>query len=325
MDDVTQQQIGVFEEISPMMLFPGTQGRFSLYLKQQGEYVLYAKEGEQLTFKHRKTLRENGVNEVYIKSSQKGRYFEYLEKHLGTLLQDEQVSRHERAAVLYSASVGIIKNTFEECLPPALQEEQFNRVLSLVRDSVKFLSLDNALKTMAAFISHDYMTYSHCVQVMVYTTAVLASYGMEGEPLVQSGLGAILHDLGKTRVPKRILNKPSRLNADEREVINTHPLQGVSLCTHLPLTGDAMNCILFHHERLDGKGYPGGLKGDALPLNVRAVAIADVYDAMTSDRPYAKGMKPYEALCRIRDELGRGLDMDVFKRFISILSGAEII
>ncbi len=325
MEQAPQNTDQTFIQVSPLMLFPGTRGKFSIFLKQENEYVLYTRENERFTFRHRRTLMENGVSEVYIPAQERERYERYIEENLGNVLRDPDVDIHERASVLYTASVDVIREVFDQRLPETLERKQFRRIATVVREAVTFLSLENALKTMSSFIDHDYKTYTHCVQVFVFTTATLALYTQERDELVQSGLGAMLHDLGKARIPKSILQKPGRLSAAEREIVNMHPLHGVSMCTQLPLSSETINCILFHHERLNGSGYPTGLSGDSLPLNVRVISICDVYDALTSNRPYSQAATPYQALRVMRDDMAGCFDLDIFKRFIALLSGANIV
>jgi HD-GYP domain-containing protein (c-di-GMP phosphodiesterase class II) len=91
------------------------------------------------------------------------------------------------------------------------------------------------------------------------------------------------------------------------------------------MTQNTINCILFHHEKLDGSGYPAGLRRESIPLPVRIISVSDIYDALTTARPYAEAMPPYEALTLIRHEMRDGVDMDIFKRFVAVLSGADMI
>lgn len=323
----TAKTQGGFFPISPLMIFPETMGRFSVYLKQDGKHVLYSGPDEAFTREHRQNLHDNGIAEVYVLSGERERFDAYVEENLGRILADDAIQVRERAKVFYAASVSIVEQVFKKRLPQSLDVRHFNRVAALVRASVRFLSLADSLKTLAAFVSHDYQTYSHSVQVFVYTLSVLGTFEhLDKEAVFQCGLGAILHDLGKARVPKAILRKRGPLSSDERRIINTHPVQGVAMCAGLRDVGtEAFNCILFHHERMDGGGYPAGLAGDAVPLPVRVLGMADVYDALTSNRPYAPAASPYHALKIMRDEMRGAFDMDVFKRFITILSGADIL
>ena len=120
--------------------------------------------------------------------------------------------------------------------------------------------------------------------------------------------GAYLHDLGKIAIPDQILNKPGPLTHEERKVVETHPQLGYELASTASSLQEVLPVILHHHERMDGKGYPGGLAGKAVPLEARVVAVADVWDALTSDRAYRSGWEPAHALAHI--EAGRGTHFD---------------
>jgi HD-GYP domain-containing protein (c-di-GMP phosphodiesterase class II) len=120
--------------------------------------------------------------------------------------------------------------------------------------------------------------------------------------------GAFLHDVGKIAIPDSILNKPGRLTADEREVIQTHPQVGFELVSGSPGLEEALPVVLHHHERWDGEGYPAGLAGRDIPLVARVAAVADVWDALTSDRSYRPGLDPADALAHI--QAGRGTHFD---------------
>ncbi|PLV60506.1 metal-dependent phosphohydrolase [Thermotoga sp. KOL6] len=105
-----------------------------------------------------------------------------------------------------------------------------------------------------------------------------------------------LHDIGKIAVPEHILNKPGKLSNEEFEVIKRHPQIGADILREYPELSSIVSAVLYHHERIDGSGYPEGLKNDEIPLFARIIAVADVYDALTSDRPYRKSLKPEDAV-----------------------------
>lgn len=311
--------------ISPVMLFPEALGEFSVFLWQGGDFVLYSQSGQKFTVEHRRTLHKNGVKEVYVQSGERANYEKYIEENLGKILMDESLPLEARSKVFYEASSVVMQEMFSRRLPGALRAKHFARISQIVQNSIKFLSSDKSLSTVAPFISHDYKTYSHCMHVFVYSVAVFQTCNMSDQEIFECGLGALLHDVGKAKIPKHILNKRGSLTLAEREIIKEHPAHGISMCSHMPLSQNTINCILFHHEKLDGTGYPARLKGDNIPMPVRIIAMADVYDALTSDRPYAEAMEPYEALTLVRHEMREELDMDVFKRFVSVLSGADIL
>lgn len=307
------------------MLFPEALGDFSVYLWQGGDFVLYTKSGQKFTVKHRENLHRNDVKEIYVQGSERPQYEKYIENNLGKILLDETLPIETRSKVFYEASAVVMQDVFDRKLPTAMRAKHFDRISSIVKNSIKFLSSDNTLSAVAPFISHDYKTYTHCMQVFIYSVAVFQTYDMTDTEIFECGLGAMLHDVGKAKIPRRILNKRGSLTQSEREVIKEHPVHGVSMCAHLPMSQNTINCILFHHEKLDGTGYPAGLKGDNIPLPVRIISMSDVYDALTSERPYAEAMQPYEALTLVRHEMRDSVDMNVFKRFVSVLSGAEMI
>lgn len=314
-----------FFAVSPLMIFPKTLGRFKVYLKHAGQYILYAGENEQFSERHRKKLHDHGVEEIYVKSGQRPDFDRYIERNLPQILADEDIGIEERSRVFYAASVSVVKDVFESRLPPGLSKRQFTRIASFVEKSAAFLSEGSSLKQVAALASHDYSVYTHCIHVFVYSTAILQSLRVDEDVIIQSGIGAMLHDLGKTAIDKSILNKPAPLSPGERAVINTHPVKGVALCMDMPLSHAASSCILLHHERMDGSGYPGGVHEEHIPIHVRAVSVADVYDALTTNRPYSEAVTPFEALKIMRDDMAGAFDLDIYKRLVMILSGADIL
>ena len=316
---------GYYFPVSPLMLFPNSKGDFGVYLKLDGRFVLYAHPEENFTEEHRKRLYQHGVEEIYILTNQRRQYEEYVEANLGNFLQNSELPLRERSRVFYNASISIVKDTFENRLPGSMEREQFDRIVKFVTTGTKFLLQKGSLKSVAALISHDYQTYSHCIHVFVFATALLQTYDIEEEQLFRLGMGAVLHDIGKTLIPKYVLNKKGQLSRDERDVINTHPLKGASLCTKVPLSHDALNCILFHHEKMDGTGYPAGLQSGDLPLAVKVTTVADVYTALTAERPYARARAPFEALTMMRDEMPGHFDVRILRRLVSVLSEAQVM
>jgi putative nucleotidyltransferase with HDIG domain len=316
---------GYYFPVSPLLLFPRTKGKFGVYVKIGDHYRLYAHPDEPFSDEQRRKLYENGVTEVFVLGKQRRQFQNYLENHLGGVLNNDNLPMKERSKVFYSVSVSILRDTFDSRLPKTLDAGRFERIFELVAESTRFLMKGGSLKSLAQLISHDYQTYSHCVHVFVFTCALLQTFGVEEDLVAQAGMGAMLHDIGKTVIPKEILNKNGSLSEKECELVKTHPAKGVALCAQMPLSQDAINVMLFHHEKLDGNGYPAGLEGDAIPLAVKCASLADVYDALTSDRPYAKARTPFEALSTIRDDMAEHFDQEVLKRFVMVLSGAEVI
>ena len=131
--------------------------------------------------------------------------------------------------------------------------------------------------------------------------------------------GYLLHDIGKIGIPDRILLKPEALTCDEKRIMETHTELGESLISSLPhLQGVAREVIVHHHERWDGTGYPRGLAGEAIPLAARIFAVADAFDALTSDRPYRRAVSESEALAEICDHSGTQFDPVVVEALVGV-------
>jgi HD-GYP domain-containing protein (c-di-GMP phosphodiesterase class II) len=142
--------------------------------------------------------------------------------------------------------------------------------------------------------------------------------GLAPEQLRVIARGAYLHDLGKIGIPDQILNKPGALDEAERRTMETHPTLGHQLASGAPTLREALPIILHHHERFDGGGYPAGLVGREIPLEARVVAIADVWDALTSDRAYRAGWEPERALAHIVAGSGTHFDPPIVDAFVAL-------
>lgn len=177
------------------------------------------------------------------------------------------------------------------------------------RDELLYRSLAHTVELK------DPYTRGHCDRVADYAERLAVAIGVE-EPLITCiRHGSILHDCGKIGVPEEVLNFPGKLTLEEFEIIKQHPDWGTQVAREAGLPEAVVNVILYHHERIDGSGYPAGLTGASIPLEARIAAIADVFDAITSDRPYRKGNELEGALL-IMDTLDGVLDkklLSVFK------------
>ena len=147
--------------------------------------------------------------------------------------------------------------------------------------------------------SSDTYTYGHCERVASYATAVARAAGLDDIALATIRLGAYLHDLGKVKVPHEVLNKPGKLTDEEFDLVKMHPVWGVEMLASVEFPWDLKPIIRWHHERYDGTGYPDRLKGDEFPVSAQVVGIVDVYDALTTDRPYRPGLTHEAALAEI--------------------------
>ena len=159
----------------------------------------------------------------------------------------------------------------------------------------------------------------HIRRVQTYATGLARTLGMSADEIHAVRTAALLHDIGKLAVPEHILAKPGPLTAEEFQKVRIHPQVGADIIAAVPFPYPVAPLILSHHERWDGRGYPAGLKEDAIPLGARILCIVDYFDALTSDRPYHKAISVEAALSLIQQESGKALDPRVVDAFVGVL------
>lgn len=176
-----------------------------------------------------------------------------------------------------------------------------------------------SLFVMASMVElRDPYTGGHLWRVSQYSRVLAEDGGLPANTVARIALGGFLHDLGKISVPDTILNKPDKLTDEEYEVIKTHPEVGSRLLSDHPLADLARSAILSHHEMPNGHGYPHGLSGTEISVEASIVSICDAFDAMTSTRPYRRGMPTEKALSIIQENLGRQFHEAWGQRFIRL-------
>jgi len=163
----------------------------------------------------------------------------------------------------------------------------------------------------------DPYTRGHCDRVAAFALKIAEALNLPEGTRRSIRHGSWLHDCGKIGVPESILNFPGKLSAADFEVVKKHPGWGAEVGRQANLPEEVINIILYHHERFDGRGYPTGAKGDEIPLEARIVAVADVFDAMSTDRPYAKGYDRAEAMRVMGVLRGAALDPDLVDIFLA--------
>ncbi|MBF0496300.1 MAG: HD-GYP domain-containing protein [Deltaproteobacteria bacterium] len=202
----------------------------------------------------------------------------------------------ENVRAVYKDTLKNIRSFIEQTQKqvPLNFEEVSENVDELIKSVYRNRS---AATTLIKLKTYDEYTYTHSVNVCVLSLTVGRTLGLSKAALKHLGMGAIFHDLGKVAIPSHILNKPGRLTEEEFEVMKMHPvLTNKLLKDSSDLSSYSLECALSHHEKYGGLGYPQGLKGGQIPLLARIVSLADVYDALTSDRVYREGMSLHAAV-----------------------------
>ena len=203
------------------------------------------------------------------------------------------------------------ERTLTDILGAAFVDDPFDLIVSGYPEALR--SLVRAVEVKDAY------THGHSQRTARLSVELGLSMGLSPDRLRVIARGAYLHDVGKIGIPDAILNKPGKLTNDEWSIIHTHPQLGHELAATAPSLKEALPVILHHHERVDGNGYPNGLVGDGIPLEARVVAVADVWDALTSDRAYRRGWAPDMALAHILDGSGTHFDPIVVRAFTRLV------
>ena len=170
----------------------------------------------------------------------------------------------------------------------------------------------------------DHYTRRHSEDVTEYALALASRLDLSVETERSLRVAALLHDVGKLGVPDHILRKPAALSDAEFEVIKNHVTLGELVIQGIPNQEEVIEAVSSHHERIDGKGYPRGLKGTEIPLLGRILAVTDAYSAMTTDRPYRKGLSPEKARAELRHVAGTQLDPHIVEVFLTVLEDSEV-
>jgi len=179
----------------------------------------------------------------------------------------------------------------------------------------------STVRTLVSIIeAKDSYTRGHTERVADYATAIAEKMNLSAEEQRRIAFGAVLHDIGKLGVFETVLNKEEELSEEEWEILKSHPEVGAGIIENMEFLNGTVELVLHHHESYDGTGYPGALKGEEIPLGARIIAVADSFDAMTTDRPYRKALSWEQALSTIKSHSGIQFDPRVVENFIEVLN-----
>ena len=197
--------------------------------------------------------------------------------------------------------------------------ERSQEALTVSKSELEQLYTSTVESLALAIDAKDRYTKEHIQRVKEVAVRIGVKLGLEGDDLRALETGALLHDIGKLAIPEQILSKAGRLTEEEFEKIKSHPDMGARILQPVPFPFPVMPIVRHHHERWDGKGYPSGLQGEMIPLGARILAVADVYDALTSDRSYRRGWSIEKTMEHIRTSSGSHFDPVVVDAFFEIV------
>lgn len=265
---------------------------YEVHLLISGQPVLFRKIGDVISLDRAKQLRDHAGVTLLIPEDQRALYMDSLK----SAVRNPDVKVEEKSTLIKETAYIHIHALFtKKEIQPAIGEAR-----TLVEDMVSFVSTDvAAVSSLMRLSAHDYYTYNHSVDVAVYSIVLAKKiFGSDNkEILIQAGLGGLLHDIGKRRIDLSIINKQGALTADEWAEVKNHPQYGQEYLKDIQSVPNESKRIVYeHHENFDGTGYPNGLSGESISKLSRVVAIADVFDALTTKRSYHDAISPSQAL-----------------------------
>jgi putative nucleotidyltransferase with HDIG domain len=203
------------------------------------------------------------------------------------------------------------------------EQRQLARDLSEVNDTLERANLQFAGALIATLDARDRYTAGHSAAVAIYSRDIAERMGLPVETQEMAYLCGLVHDIGKIGLPPGLLEKPGALTLDERRQMQEHSAIGERILAHVAQYSEIATIVRHHHERIDGQGYPDGLADQEIPLVSRIIAVADAYNAMTSDRPYRDAMPSRVARLRLAQAVESQFDTAAVAAFEAILAGAE--
>jgi len=264
---------------------------YDIYLFVNQKATLFRRAGDALTADRIKALVNHGGEKFLVPEDQRLVYMQSLKN----VIRDPSSKTEVKAKFIKESAFLHVQDLFTKSeIKPVVTEAK-----SLIEEMVSFVSTDMAaVSSLLKLSSHDYYTYNHCVDVAVYSIVLAKKiFGEDKNLLMTAGLGGLLHDIGKRKISLTIINKKSALTPEEWDEIKRHPTYGKEFLESIPsVPNEAQRIVVEHHENFDGTGYPVGLKGEDIHKMARVVSIADVFDALTTNRSYHKAISPEEAL-----------------------------
>jgi putative nucleotidyltransferase with HDIG domain len=307
-----------YHRVSIRLLRLGEMASFPLFIKgQDGKPVLYRERNLRFTEENRRRLAEHGLEALYVPAADMTAYRNYVEANLGAILAEPNIAPEAKSEAIYESLTWVIEDTMRDPRAAAVVP----RSRKILAHTTGFLyEQRGALEHLMRVMSFDYGTYTHSINVFLFAMALGQRIFAREELQDAFGLGALLHDVGKCQIPDEILNCKGRLTDEQFDIMKQHTVYGYEILKEksdmAPL---ALAMVRNHHERYAGGGYPDGLEGEQIPVEVRVLTIADIFDALTTRRSYKDPMPTFHALKLIRSEMMSHVDPRIFRVFVTVM------
>ena len=246
------------------------------------------------------------VRNLYIKESENEDYETFYKKYLAQVPQGEYPNIENKSGKTYTKASSVLDAIFEN--PETLGNYKDSKlVVNDLIDTV--LDNDFTIRSLMGIAAHDYHTHTHSLNVAIYALSLGSYIGLDDTALSELGEAALLHDLGKSKVDPKLINKKGRLTDEEFAKAKQHSSLGYALGMRIGIRNkNVLLGIRHHHEKMDGSGYPSGLKQNQIPHFARIIGLCDIFDALTSKRSYKEAMTTFDALKLIKLEMKAHVD-----------------
>ncbi len=289
-----------------------------LYLLTDNDsrYVLYCKGDAVFDSRKKEILSENKTSKLFIKNDDKQGYYKYLESNFQDFISDTNLTSDEKTIIVFDMATSMVKELFNDPKP-----DNVKRTKGFAYNMVDFILKEGpAARSLLKIAIHEYYTYTHSANVAAVGALFAKELGFGDDELKRFCSGIFLRDIGNTRISTDILSKKGKLTKEEFRQVKEHPELGVAILREtVGGFSDEFVIVVQHHENYDGTGYPHGLKNNEIHLNGRIARIIDVYDALTTDRPYATAIRPFAALVEMKENMSNCFDTELFKKFIQFV------
>lgn len=305
-----------YKSIDKRLITEGHKLDFSVYKTNETktQMSLFLQSDSVVDGNSKVKLRE--IETLFIEDGEYEKYKLYAQKHLNSIANNKEISFSDKADIVYSKASEVMDELFNN--PDALGNMEKSQ--DIVDGFVNLVLQDEAtLASIMKIAAHDYYTHTHSINVSIYTLSLAKFIGLKDKDLEDIGMSSMIHDLGKSKVDWEIINKNGKLTDSEFAHMKKHPAAGYDIAVKMGITDKRILAgIRSHHEKMDGLGYPDGLKDKQVSLFPRIIAVCDVFDALTTKRSYKDAMTSFEAISIMKKQMSTHLDMRLVNALVKM-------
>ncbi len=289
---------------------------FDLYVLINNKQIHYLRAGDTLSKDKLQRFEDKAPDSFFVRLEDRPAFKKYVHEKLNS----QQLNPIEKAVMLRESSLTLVEELFENpTIDEALKESK-----EMVEQFVDLMVTEpDAMADLVGLSSHDFYTYTHSLDVGIYSLGLANVMGYNRELLVEMGQGALFHDIGKRQVSVDIICKMGPLNDLEWAQMQRHPEYGLAILLEHDVSEGIKACCFEHHESMAGNGYPQQLQAKEIHPMAKIVALSDTFDALTTQRSYNKPMKPSAALEFMRTKLAGRFDTDLLRAMYEVLFRME--